>query len=323
MLQEPSALRMDDLAPVAVYTYMRYEHLVRTIEALKMNVLARYTVLYVVSDGPSIPAHAAAVKRIREYVDGVTGFREVVRVYREKNLGIKLSPPSAEKAILADHGKIINMEDDNISSTNFLNFMNGGLQHFEHDASVYSISGYRPPVAPVAGDTADFWFYPWNISWGYGVWKAKHDQFHPLNNRYPAQRRSGQLRAQNAAGGLYISDSLKRDFEGKKYFPDAVLCTDMFLSGARTVVPTISKIRNTGQDGSGQSSALVTDKFDVLLDETGQEQFDFLKESAFADTYRRASSDLYNGGPLTRLARQFGVYHELSALRAKLAGTLR
>jgi len=315
---EPSTLNLDKLAPVAVYTYTRHDHLVRTLEALKRNHLAPHTVLYVVSDGPNSEAHRQQVQRVRDFVDDLSGFREIVRVYRKENLGLRVSPPSAEKAILSDHGSIINMEDDNITSANYLDFINGGLQHFEHDPAVFSVCGYAPPTAVPADEEGDFWYYPWNMSWGYGLWKAKYDAIHPLVNQYPARRRDGSLARQNRAGGLYISDSLKRDFEQKKYFPDAILCTEMFVRGARAIVPVRSKVQNTGQDGSGQSSGLLTDKYDVRLDDGLRRQFDFGAEARHAGAYRQAAEQLYNGGKLTRLARRLGVFHELSDLRSRM-----
>ena len=318
MMNEIMKINLDRLAPVAVYTHTRYSHLVQTLESLKNNFLAPYSVLYVVSDAPKVESHKDAVRRIREYVDNLTGFKEVVRIYRDKNFGLKLSLPMAEEAIIGDHGTIINMEDDNISSRNYLDFMNGGLQYFQNDFSVYSVSGYRPPIqSSKIDDDSDIWFYPWNMSWGYALWKSKYDRFHPLINNYPLLRKTGKLQEQNKAGGLYVSDSLKRDYEGKKYFPDAILGTEMFLARMKTVVPVVSKIRNIGQDGSGQSSSMVTDKYDGELDSSGKRCFNFTSESSCADLYRANARVFYNGGFLTRISRRAGIYHEFSSLRAK------
>lgn len=316
MLFNKSNIDLNRLAPVAVYTHTRYNHLVSTLESLKNNFLAANSVLYVVSDAPKLEEHNIDVQRIRDYVDDLTGFREIVRIYRDKNLGLKLSLPMAEKAIVSDHGRVISMEDDNISSKNYLDFMNAGLQYFENDSSIYSISGYCPPIQDsVVFDNSDFWFYPWNLSWGYAVWKKKYDKFHPLINNYPILRRLGKISAQNKAGGLYVSDSLKRDYQMKKYFPDAILCTEMFLAEMRTVVPAVSKIRNIGQDGSGQSSSMTTDKYNVVLDDSGKRIFNFSAESPHAQLYRKAAMAFYNGGFLTRMSRMLGIYHELSSLR--------
>lgn len=306
------------LAPVAVYTYTRCEHLIKTIEALRLNHLASATVLYVVSDGANAPEHESSVSRIRDYVDDLTGFREVIRVYRDNNYGLRRSLPEAEKMILSDHGRVISMEDDNITSANYLDFMNAGLQFFEEDDTVYSICGYCPPVGPSQRSiNGDFWRYAWNMSWGYGIWKAKYDRFHPLRNRYPDMRKNGLLAKQNRAGGLYVSDSLKRDHAGLKYFPDAVLCTEMFAANMQSIIPTVSKVHNTGQDGSGQSTLQTTNKYDVVLDTGEQRVFDLTNESPEADLYRDGARSFYNGSLLTRFARSLGVYPQLTEWREK------
>lgn len=310
------------LAPVAVYTYTRYHHLINTLEALRKNHLASQSVIYVVSDGASQPEHERAVGQIRDYVDNLTGFREVVRVYRESNYGLRRSIPEAEKMILADHGKVISMEDDNVTSANYLDFINAGLKYFEDDEEVYSICGYCPPLLSPLQQSAggDFWRYAWNMSWGYGIWKKKYDRFHPLRNRYIELRQNGLLSRQNRAGGLYISDSLKRDYVGQKYFPDAILCTDMFEASMHAIIPTISKVQNTGQDGSGQSTKQSTHKYDVDLDSGQQRVFDFSSESPCADLYRVGARKFFNGSRLTQWARILGVYHRLSELRERWKG---
>ncbi|HEY6529180.1 MAG TPA: hypothetical protein VIZ65_10835 [Cellvibrionaceae bacterium] len=307
------------LAPVAIYTYTRYNHLINTLEALRKNHLASQSVIYVVSDGAGQPAHEKSVKQIRDYVDNLTGFREIVRVYRESNYGLRRSIPEAENMIIADHGKVISMEDDNITSANYLDFINSGLQFFEDDETVYSICGYCPPLlSRVQGKAeGDFWRYPWNISWGYGIWKKKYDRFHPLQNRYSEMRKNRLLSRQNRAGGLYVSDSLKRDYIGRKYFPDAILCADMFEANMQAIIPTVSKVQNMGQDGSGQSTGQSTNKYDVVLDLGHQRDFDFTRESSCAELYRTEARGFFNGSRLTRWTRLMGVYHHLTELRER------
>nr|PZN83576.1 MAG: hypothetical protein DIU57_09895 [Pseudomonadota bacterium] len=307
-----------NLAPVAVYTYTRINHLKRTIEALKNNLLAKYTVLYVVSDGPRTPADEKLVEAIRNYVDDLSGFREVVRLYRSANLGTPASIFAAEQQIISDHGKIICMEDDNVTSTNFLSFLNQGLQHFEGDDRIFSVCGYMPPVAGEVRCRGDYWLYPWNISWGYATWKDRYDRIYPLVNEFVRLKRNGVLRRLNAAGGLYITDSLRRDYRKQRRFPDAILCTRMFELGMCSVVPTVSKVLNIGSDGSGVSSLKKTTKYDVELDSSNRSVFDFHCESEDSAWLRRRCIRFFNGSIATRIARRLGVYGELLAAGDRL-----
>jgi hypothetical protein len=123
---------------------------------------------------------------------------------------------------------------------------------------------------------------------------------------------------------LYVSDSLKRDHAGLKYFPDAILCTDMFSANMQAIIPTVSKVHNTGQDGSGQSTLQTTNKYDVTLDTGEQRVFDFACESAQSDAYRTSARSFFNGSLATRLARSLGVYHQLTEWRERLvSGRIR
>jgi hypothetical protein len=309
---------MTNLAPVAIYTYTRLDHLRKTLDSLALNYLAKDTTVYIVSDGPKNSADKVMVENLRNFVDDYKGFYEIIKIYRHKNLGVGLSPLMAEREIIGDHGVIISMEDDNVSSTNYLDFINQGLHHFENDDLTYCICGYTPPINIVDGDKCDMWRYPWQLSWGYGTWKTKYEKIHPLVNQYKTQAALGVLASQNSKGGLYITDSLRRDYLGQKKFLDAVLATNIFELGMSCVVPTISKIINIGQDGSGQSSTKSTDKYFTALDLSGKRIFDMHTQSPHAKYYQAIAAKFYNGSVVTRIARKFGFYEFLVQLKDKV-----
>ena len=307
-----------DLAPVVVYTYSRLAHLRQTISALQSNYLASRSVLYVVSDGPKSEAHKPLVDKVREYLDSVEGFREVVRIYRNKNLGTPTSIFAAEEQVINDHGHVISMEDDNVSSRNYLDFMNGGLDAYEDDRTVFSVCGYCPPIQIPSEFQAEYWFHKWNMSWGYALWKAKYYKIYPLVNKFDEFKREGLLRKVRANGGLCITDALLRDYKKNCIFPDAVLCAKMIREGFRSVLPTVSKIRNIGSDGSGVSGGWLFDRYETKLDDRSVTQFSFAEEPAMNDQLVSEIIKFYNGGLLTRLSRRLGIYHELSSLKYKL-----
>lgn len=58
---------MAKYAPITVYTYNRYEHFTKTIEALRNNYLAENSILYVVSDAAANEKDENLVKKIRDY----------------------------------------------------------------------------------------------------------------------------------------------------------------------------------------------------------------------------------------------------------------
>ena len=307
-----------ELAPVVVYTYSRLKHLEQTISALQSNFLAKQSVLYVISDAAKTADHKPFIDKVREFLDGVGGFREVVRIYREKNLGTPRSIHEAEAQVIGDHGYVISMEDDNLSSRNYLNFMNEGLQAYEDDPSIFSICGYCPPIDVPEGFNSEYWFYNWNLSWGYAMWKKKHDRVYPLLNQYDDFGRQGLLRKVRKKGGWYITDALRVDYQKKAIFPDAVLCTKMTGQGYRSVIPTVSKIQNIGSDGSGVSGSRLASKHDVRLDDRPLVDFGFSAQPAMNDRLVLEAVKFYNGGMMSRLSRRLRMYHELSTFKQKL-----
>lgn len=309
-----------NLSPVVIFTYNRLDHLKQTVDALRANDLAAQSPLYVISDGAKHAEHKAKIDELRQYVDGIDGFNEVIRVYRDKNLGAPASISQAEAQVLHDHGSIISMEDDNVSSRNFLKFMNDGLEAYRSDPTVFSVCGYCPPIdIPKEYDRA-YWFYHWNLSWGYATWKDKHDKIYPLVNKYREFKQDGTLKALDAAGGLYINDSLRRDHQRQASFPDAVLCAKMTQAGFKSVIPTVSKIRNIGSDGSGVSGSRRADQNDVILDDGRIAEFDFGAPHPMNELLVAEAAKFYNGGLLTRLSRRLGIYHELAGIKRSITG---
>lgn len=302
-------------APVAVYTYTRLNHLRQTLDALALNALASQTTVYIVSDGPKNERDKLLIEQLRNFVDDFHGFHEIVRIYRQTNLGVGVSPLLAEHQIIGDHGKIINLEDDNLTSSDFLTFINEGLNIFESDERIFSICGYTPPVCDGLDRISDWWMYPWNLSWGYGTWKDRYDKIYPLANDYQMFKKLGLLGKITDLGGLYIVDSLRRDHYGQAKFLDSVLCAKMTQFHMKSVVATKSKVNNIGLDGSGVSTRRKTEKYSVVLDSIPKEHFDFSKQSEINTQLTTNALRFYNGNLVTRLARRVGLYHRLSALR--------
>ena len=306
---------MNKYAPIAVYTYNRFEHFRQTITALEKNIIAKESTIYIVSDAAASEKDEENVKKIREFSKKIKGFLSVELVFRQGNLGPAKSIFGAEREIIDLHGKIISMEDDNLTSSNFLSFMNSGLEYFKDEPSVYSICGYCPPVDLTPNLNSDIWFYPWNISWGYATWKHKYDLLNPLINNYEQLKENGILKKINRMGGLYITDSLKRDYKKQAHFPDAVLCSNMTRLDMVSVLPMKSKVLNIGNDGSGTSRGVNTDKYNVELDDGGKLEFSFECNKIISMSNTKKIAKFYNGKKITQIARYLGVYQNLLQLK--------
>ncbi|RWU05462.1 glycosyltransferase family protein [Pedobacter chitinilyticus] len=303
---------MSTLAPIVIYTYTRIDHLIKTVDALKANYLAEESTLIIVSDGCGRKEDMDAVESIRKFILSIDGFKEVIPEFRETNYGAIKSVLEAERRLVNKYGKIISMEDDNVCSENFLDYMNQALNYYEHDEKVFSVSGYCPPVIDdnlTLKNSSDYFTYYWNLSWGFGIWKEKYNKALDIPNDYRFLVDNGTIKKVNNLGGSYIVDALKRDVKHNGDFPDAWLGIKMTYLNQYTIVPAYSKIRNIGSDGSGHHQGVLADKFEVILDDGIKRSFAFRPDSVFDEFFIKAMIKFYNGKLIGKIARYLGIYH--------------
>ena len=135
-----------NLAPIVLFVYNRPWHTAQTVEALQKNTLADKSELFIYSDAAKNSEVALYVKKVREYIRNISGFRKVTIMEREKNWGLANSIIDGVTTIVNKYGKIIVLEDDLVTSPYFLRFMNEALEMYENEESVASIHGYIYPI---------------------------------------------------------------------------------------------------------------------------------------------------------------------------------
>ena len=72
--------------------------------------------------------------------------------------------------IINKYGKAIVLEDDLVFATNFLAYMNQGLDLYERESKVFSVCGYSNKVNVPKGYEYDAYFCTRSSSWGWGTW---------------------------------------------------------------------------------------------------------------------------------------------------------
>ena len=129
-------------APIALFTFNRLSLLKKTINFLQNNSLAIKTDLIIFSDGPKEDTNILEIKLVRSYLKNVHGFKSILIIEREENLGLEQNIILGLDYIFKSFNNVIVMEDDIITSEYFLNFMNDALLKYESAKNVCQISGY-------------------------------------------------------------------------------------------------------------------------------------------------------------------------------------
>ncbi len=161
------------LAPVCLFTYNRIEELAQTIDALKSNYLAKESALFVFSDGPKKNEDIIKVASVRKLIREISGFKEINIIESDQNKGLANSIITGVSKVFERYKKVIVLEDDLVTSPNFLSFMNQALDFYEPEQKIQSINGYSLMYFNVPHDA---YFQTRTGSWGWGTWSNRWDE---------------------------------------------------------------------------------------------------------------------------------------------------
>ncbi len=165
-------------APIALFVYKRLDYLTLTWEALKKNVGASESQVFVFSDGPKNANDAEQVQRVRDYLHAnQDGFRSVTFYEQPANRGLAGSIAAGVTRLCDEFGRVIVVEDDIVTAPYFLQFMNEGLDFFENDLQVATIAGYIPPLDIPPESRPEFFFMNGIDCWGWATWKNRWVDF--------------------------------------------------------------------------------------------------------------------------------------------------
>lgn len=256
---------MSPLAPIALFVYNRPEHTLRTLNSLKKNKLASRSKLYVFSDGPKNDLAKDGVEQVRQILNEVKGFLEVTIKESKINLGLANSVISGVSSILEDHDKIIVLEDDLVTTPDFLNFMNEALDFYEDKKEVFSVSGYSYPLPSLNKEEYSAYFSNRGSSWSWGIWndRWKSIDWEVLDRGVFIN--DTKLQAQfNKTCGPDMSGMLIGQLEKRIDSWAIRFAYSSFKQKKLHVLATKNKVNNIGHDNSGTHSPKTT-KYNVKM----------------------------------------------------------
>ena len=165
----------NNLAPICLFTYNRLEETKLTIEALQNNFLASDSKLFIFSDGPKNENSRSKVQAIRNYIHSIKGFKNVHVFESKTNKGLATSIIEGVTTIINEYDRVIVLEDDLITTPNFLNFMNQALEFYDSDKKIQSINGFSLDLESTKRYEKDVFFMNRTYSWGWATWRNKWD----------------------------------------------------------------------------------------------------------------------------------------------------
>lgn len=265
------------LAPICLFTYNRLDEIRETIKALQNNYFASQSELFVFSDGWKNYNDREKVISVRDFLKTITGFKKVYIIESELNKGLANSIISGVTGIFNEHEKVIILEDDLITSPNFLNFMNQSLTFYEKKSQIFSITGYSMDLPSLNSETKDYYLGYRASSWGWATWKNRWSEIDWEVKNYENFKKSFQLKNTFRRGGNDLPRMLHHQMTGKIDSWAIRWCFHQFERDQLTVFPTKSKVKSIGF-GQNATHTKKTNRFDTTLDTSNKVIFKFDNE---------------------------------------------
>lgn len=237
---------MEDLAPVVLFVYNRPEHTKKTITALVNNSLAHETSLFIYSDAPKNDIDAKSVEQVRKYCRGIKGFKEVHIVKRNDNMGLANSIISGVTEVINKYEKVIVLEDDLVTSTDFLNYMNDALYFYAEDMRIWSVTGYCPEISIPKSYEHDVYLSLRPSSWGWGTWRNRWTKIDWEVKDYNVLLNDKKKQRAFNKGGNDLFGMLQRQMKNEIDSWAIRWSYSQFVEQSYTVFPVKTKIAHIG-----------------------------------------------------------------------------
>lgn len=237
------------LAPIALFVYNRLEHTQKTINALKNNKLSCESELFIYSDAAKYKKNQKEVKEVRSYIKEISGFKKVHCIERDVNFGLAKSIIDGVTYIINKFGSIIVLEDDHVTSTNFLKFMNLSLNYFENNKRIWHVSGWNYPIQ--SKELNDIYIWQRMECWGWATWKDRWVNFDKNPYRLLNTYSENDINKLNLDGCHDVWWQVKANKKNKINTWAIFWLTTIYENNGLCVNPVQTLVKNIGIDGTG------------------------------------------------------------------------
>lgn len=282
------------LSPILLFVYNRPEHTRLTLEALRKNHLSDSSSLYIFSDGYRNETDREEVIKVRELIRSVEGFAAIHIEEKSENVGLARNIIEGVTGVVNEHGKVIVLEDDLITSPYFLTFMNNVLDRYEQEEKIAHVQGFCFPLQGLP----DAFLIKWTGSWGWATWKRAWDLFNPDGEALLTEIMKKKLNREFDFNGNYpFTRMLRRQVNGENDSWAIRWNASLFLNNRLSVNAGKSLVQNIGFDGSGRHSGrdeIYTTPLHMsaLSSEIPRIEENMIARKAFEKYYRRTNSHL-------------------------------
>lgn len=233
---------------IAVFCYKRAAKLKTSMEALLKNPDCASMDIIFFCDGHKGEHDRQGVEETRAYINSITGFRNVIKHFRERNISTGPNFHAGITYLCNNYDQFIVIEDDLVVTPNYISYMLQALAFYKEQKSVFCITGYCFPlkVKDYPYDTIicnRFCSYGW-ASWSSRIKNVIWDK----KELSQLMKTSPRFKSRLNREGLDLYRMLVKQINGEISTWDIQMQVHVAENKLDVVYPIISKGKNIGFD---------------------------------------------------------------------------
>ncbi len=244
-------------APIILFVYNRADHFLKVYNSLAECYEAKYSDLYIFSDGAKNETDKSKVNVVRAELSKIktlNEFNSMTIIESEENKGLAKSVISGVTEVINKYGKVIVVEDDCVVSPYYLNYMNKCLDFYGSNKKIGSISGYSPVISFPEDYKDDVFLAYRSCSWSWATWKDRwNDVDWDLKEIKDFYKNPSLIKRLNANGNDRFL-RLYRQTKGNGSSWSVRFGAHLSKNELHTVYPRYSYCQNIGCDETGVHS---------------------------------------------------------------------
>ena len=160
-------------APVLFIIFNRPEFTQKVFDKIKEYKPSQ---LFIVADGPRENNYSDLItcEKTRKIVEQINWQCELNTLFRDKNLGCKISVSEGISWFFKHVSFGIILEDDCLPNSSFFKYCNHYLNEYRYDDNVYSISGSR---FININKRSNFYLGKYSLMWGWATWENRWNKY--------------------------------------------------------------------------------------------------------------------------------------------------
>lgn len=258
------------LAPIVLFVYNRPEHTRIALQSLSECQYANQSELYIYADQAKNENAKEKVEQVRRIIKEniwKRKFAEVNITEASQNKGLANSVISGVTEVINKYGRVIVVEDDNRVAPDFLDYMNRGLEYYEHNDKIGEIGGYCAPIRIPDDYPYDVFAMGRGSSYAWASWKDRWAQIDWEVKDYKQFKNNPKNRRAFNEYGEDLFQMLEGQMEGNIDSWAIRSAYSKFKNGQLCIMPVKTRVENQGFDGTGVHNVAADTRFVVKIEQ--------------------------------------------------------